>query len=162
MVWINIGKCRATLWRSYQWTMIITISIISIIIFSCKATASCKAIELARLIFLSEFTSYVARMTIAKRTVTLLWSWISLSFYPLGIFSCLTTSQHVNKTAINLPSCFGGHFRDQKCLGIKFHRKHKHKEQGSSDQVANKQAEANDQPTNYVKTFREVCLWLLV
>ena len=46
--------------------MIITISIISIIIFSCKATASCKAIELARLIFLSEFTSYVAHMRIAK------------------------------------------------------------------------------------------------
>ena len=42
-----------------------------------------------------------------------------------------------------------------------FHRKYKHKEQGSSDQATNKQAEATDQPTNYVKTFGEACLWLL-
>ena len=43
-----------------------------------------------------------------------------------------------------------------------FHRKYKHKEQGSSDQATNKQAEATDQPTNYLKTFGEACLWLLV
>ena len=55
----------------------------------------------------------------------------------------------------------GNYFEPWKCFGVNFHRKHKHKEQGSSDQAANKQAEATDQPTNYVKPFREACLGLL-